>query len=152
MWSRSCCKWCTKWTWLHQFKIWTRLLAFHIALIHLGKAWIQIFTFQSGRLKSLTWLEQPVSSSSSSCRVTSADQPDPFLPSLSITHRFHYVFKAKSCISTVLFYVGSCWSSCLCSSMWWGPLEYVAFEFVPTSPAASYMSGSSNLDSFRDGW
>ena len=36
--------------------------------------------------------------------------------------------------------------------MWGGPQEYVTNEFVPTSPEVSYMSGSSNLDSFRDGW
>ena len=40
----------------------------------------------------------------------------------------------------------------LCSSMWRGPQDYVTYEFVPTSPAVSRMSGSSNLDSFRDGW
>ena len=44
------------------------------------------------------------------------------------------------------------WSSCLCSSMWRGPQEYVTYEFVPISPAVSRMSGSSNLDSFCDGW
>ena len=33
-----------------------------------------------------------------------------------------------------------------------GPEEYVTYELVPASPAVSYMSGSSNLDSFRDGW
>ncbi len=52
----------------------------------------------------------------------------------------------------ILLYVCSSWSSYLCSSMWRGPLEYVTSEFVPTSPAVSRMSGSSNLDGFRDGW
>ena len=28
---------CRKWTWRHKFKSWTRLIAFHIALIPLGK-------------------------------------------------------------------------------------------------------------------
>ena len=46
----------------------------------------------------------------------------------------------------------SSWSSCLSSSMWRGPQAYVAYEFVLTSPAVSRMSGSSNLDSFHDGW
>ena len=32
------------------------------------------------------------------------------------------------------------------------PQEYIAYEFVLTSPAVSCMSGSSNEDSFRDGW
>ena len=33
-----------------------------------------------------------------------------------------------------------------------GPLEHVTYEFVPTSPAVSHMSGSSNFDNFRAGW
>ena len=32
------------------------------------------------------------------------------------------------------------------------PLEYVTYEFVPTSPAVSCMSSLSNLDSLCDGW
>ena len=32
-----------------------------------------------------------------------------------------------------------------------GPSEYITYELVPASPAVSCMSGSSNLDSFRDG-
>ena len=31
-----------------------------------------------------------------------------------------------------------------------GPQEYITCEFVPASPAVSCMSGSSNLNSFRD--
>ena len=43
--------WCNgyrrrKWTRRHEFKSWTRLIAFHIALILLGKLWIQLFSFQ----------------------------------------------------------------------------------------------------------
>ena len=49
-------------------------------------------------------------------------------------------------VSTELLYIGSSWSSCLCSSMWRCPLEYIAYEFVLTSPAMSCMSGSSNLE------
>ena len=42
------CPWCNgyrrrKWTRWHEFKSWTRLIAFHIALIPLGKVWIQLF-------------------------------------------------------------------------------------------------------------
>ena len=33
-----------KWTPRHEFKSWTRLSAFHIALIPLGKVWIQLFS------------------------------------------------------------------------------------------------------------
>ena len=45
------CPWCNcyrrrKWTRPHEFKSWTRLIAFHIALIPLGKVWIQLFSLQ----------------------------------------------------------------------------------------------------------
>ena len=30
--------------------------------------------------------------------------------------------------------------------------EHITYELAPTSPAVSCMPGSSNLDSFRDGW
>ena len=35
-----------KWTRRHEFKSWTRVIAFHIALIPLGKVWIQLFSLQ----------------------------------------------------------------------------------------------------------
>ena len=35
-----------KWTRWHEFKFWTWLIAFHIALIPLGKVWIQLFSLQ----------------------------------------------------------------------------------------------------------
>ena len=35
-----------KWTRRHEFKSWTRRIAFHIALIPLGKVWIQLFSLQ----------------------------------------------------------------------------------------------------------
>ena len=43
--------WCSryrrrKWTRRHEFKSWTWLTAFHIALIPLGKVWIQLFSLQ----------------------------------------------------------------------------------------------------------
>ena len=43
--------WCNgyrrrKWTRRHEFKSWTRLIAFHIALILLGKVWILLFSLQ----------------------------------------------------------------------------------------------------------
>ncbi len=45
------CPWCNgyrhrKWTRRHEFKSWTRLIAFHIALIPLGKVLIQLFSLQ----------------------------------------------------------------------------------------------------------
>ena len=45
------CPWCNdygrrKWTRQHEFKTWTWLIAFHIALIPLGKVWIQLFSLQ----------------------------------------------------------------------------------------------------------
>ena len=36
--------------------------------------------------------------------------------------------------------------------MWTGPQEYMTYELVSTSLAVSHMSGSTNFDSFRDGW
>ena len=45
------CPWCNgyrrrNWTRRHEFKSWTRLIAFHIALIPLGKVWMQLFSLQ----------------------------------------------------------------------------------------------------------
>ena len=45
------CPWCNcyrrrKRTRRHEFKSWTKLIAFHIALIPLGKVWIQLFSLQ----------------------------------------------------------------------------------------------------------
>ena len=86
--------------------------------------------------------------SSSSCCAIRTDIPDPFSPHFSIVHCVRQVFRTTSCISTELFYVGSSWSSCLCSSMWKGPPEYVTYKFAPTSPSVFCMSVSSNLDIF----
>ena len=58
----------------------------------------------------------------------------------------------QSCIDMELLYIGSSWSSWLYSSMWRGPQEYIAYEFVPPSPTVSCMSGLSYLDSFCAGW
>ena len=69
-----------------------------------------------------------------------------------VVHCFRHVLRATSRISIELLYVVLSWSSCLCSSIWKGPLEYVTYKLVPTSPAVSSMSGSSNLYSFCDGW
>ena len=94
-----------------------------------------------------------ISSSSSSSRcAANTDLLDIFLPSFSIAHRSREVFQATSCIGTELLH--SCFSSSsyLCSSMGWDPLEYVTHELVLTSPAVSRISGSSNLDTFGDGW
>ena len=59
--------------------------------------------------------------------------------------RLHPV-SAQSC------YIGFSWSSNLCLSMWKDPQEYIAYEFVLTSPAVFHISSSSHLDSFHDGW
>ena len=80
------------------------------------------------------------------------DIPDRLSPHLHIVHCFRRILRAISRIGTGLLYVGSNWTSCLCSSMWRGPQEYTTRDLVPTSPAGSHVSGSSNFDSFRDGW
>ena len=84
-------------------------------------------------------------SSSLSCRAISTDIPDPLSPPLPIVHCFRQVLRTTSRIGTELLYVGSSWSSCLCTSMWRGPQEYIIYELVPTSPAVSGVSGSSIL-------
>ena len=76
----------------------------------------------------------------------------PFLQPFSNVHYFQEVFRATARIGTVLLYVSSSWSSCRCSSMWRAPQEYITYEFFLASTAVSRMSGSSNFDSFRDGW
>ena len=88
----------------------------------------------------------------SSCRAVSTDLLDPLSPPISIIHHSRVVFKPISRIGTELLYIFSRWSTCLCSSMWRGPHEYITYEFVLTSPEVYHMSGSFNFDSFRDGW
>ena len=85
----------------------------------------------------------------SSCHAASMDLPDPLLPPVPIVHCSQEIFQAISCIGTELLYIGSSWSSCLWSFMWRSLQEYIAYEFVLTSPAVSGMFGSSN---FCDGW
>ena len=46
----------------------------------------------------------------------------------------HPVFSQSCCSSR---------PSCFCTAMWRGPLEYITYELVPTSPAVSCMSGLS---------
>ena len=73
--------------------------------------------------------------------------PWPFLATSPNRSRFQQVLRDISRILTELLYVGSSWSPCFCHVK--GSITY---ELVPTSPAVSCMSGSSNLNSFRDGW
>ena len=61
--------------------------------------------------------------SSSSCRTASTDLPWPFLATRE-------VYQATFCIGTELLYIGSTWSSYLCSSMRRGLQEYIAYEIV----------------------
>ena len=48
-----------KWTWFPKFKSWMRLFTFHIALIPLGKVWIQLFSFQLWVNSRVDWTLQP---------------------------------------------------------------------------------------------
>ena len=62
--SFSRCSWCNGycrriWTRRHEFKSWTWLIAFHIALIPLGKVWIQIFSLQLWVNSRTDWVLQP---------------------------------------------------------------------------------------------
>ena len=63
-----------------------------------------------------------------------------FWPSLAAPP-YRPLLSAISHISTELLYVGLSWTSCLCSSMWRGPQEYITHEFPPTFPAVSHVSG-----------
>ena len=78
---------------------------------------------------------EPPPVSSPSCRTASTDLSDPLSPPVSIVYRSRDVFHATSCIGTELLYIGSCWLTYICSSMWMGPLVYIAYEFILTSPA-----------------
>ena len=58
------CPWCNcyrrrKWTRRLEFKSWTRLIAFHIALIPLGNVWIQLFSLQLWVNRRTDWFLQP---------------------------------------------------------------------------------------------
>ena len=58
------CPWCNGyrrriWTRRHEFKSWTWLIAFHIALIPLGKVWIQLFSLQLWVNSRADWFLQP---------------------------------------------------------------------------------------------
>ena len=108
----------------------------------------KIFFFFFFNLKKIPFDGLCFSSSLSSSRAASTDLPDPFSPLVSIVHHSREVFEATPCIDTELLYIGSSWSSWLCSSIWRGSLEYIAYEFVLTFPAVSHISRSSNLDSF----
>ena len=50
---------CRKWTQRYEFKSWTRLIAFHIALIPLGKVWIQLFFLQLWVNSRADWFFSP---------------------------------------------------------------------------------------------
>ena len=90
---------------------------------------------------------------SSSCRAISTYTSGPLSrPPLAIVHCFRQVFRATPPIGTELTYVGSSWSSRLCSSIRRGPQEYTTYEIVLTSTAVSRMAGLSNFDHFRDRW
>ena len=59
------------------------------------------------------------------------DIPEPLWPPLPIIHCFRQVLRSTSRIGTEPVYVGSRWSSCLCSSMWRDPHEYLLLQQCP---------------------
>ena len=63
----------------------------------------------------------------SSCYAISTDIPDPLSSPLPIVHCFRQVLRATSRIATELPYVGSSWSSCLCTSIRRDPQEYITY-------------------------
>ena len=57
-------RWCNgyrrrKWTRRHEFKSSTRLIGFHVALIPLGKVWLQLFSLQLWVNNRADWVLQP---------------------------------------------------------------------------------------------
>ena len=92
-------------------------------------------------VKNISISSYSVYPSSSSCRAASTDIPDPLSPLLPIVHCLWQVFRATSCILTAAGYMFELVVLLLLGHMW-GSIA---------SPAVSCMSGSSNLDSFRDG-
>ena len=69
------------------------------------------------KFKTLKCFSNLSSSLSSSCHAINTDIPDPLSPPFYIVSRFRQVLKFISRICTELLYVGSSWSSRLCSSM-----------------------------------
>ena len=61
-------------------------------------------------------------------RIACMNLPDPLSTPVSIDHRSRQVFQATLLIITELWWIGSTWSSNLCSSMWNGLQEYIAYE------------------------
>ena len=103
------CPWCNcyhrrKWTRRHEFKSWTRLIAFHIALIPLGKVWIQL---KIDLVSYLAWAEGVVNiyttcsygQISISCTIPSGS---PFQPSCVLSYT---VFALTCCICLLLLLI-----------------------------------------------
>ena len=90
-----------------------------------------------------------------SYRAISADIPDPLSLPLPIVHCFQQVFRVTSSIGTELLYVGSGWSSSLCSSMWSGVhrcTSVMSSSLLLQHSTEGLARLDRNLDSFRDGW
>ena len=68
-------------------------------------------------IKTLKYILNSSSSSSSSCRAGSTDIPDPLSPLFPIVHRLRHVFWTTSCVLAKLLNVCSFWSSCFCTAM-----------------------------------
>ena len=93
------------------------------------------------------YILQVIHISSSSCCAGSMDIPDPLSPLFPIVHRLWqdnipYPHIAAECMFVLVVL--------LLHGHVWGSIRVHLFEFVPASPAVSCMSGSSNLNSFRD--
>ena len=82
--------------------------------------------------------------SSSSCCAISTDIPGRLSPHLPIVHWFRQILRATSRIGTELLYVGSNWTSCLCSSMCRGPDTWDTAREVGGSSWVMYNSPASH--------
>ena len=78
------------------------------------------------------------------------DIPDPLSPLFPIVHRLWQGLQGYIPYPHIAAEFMFVLVALLLLVHMWGPQEYISYELVPDSPAVSCMSGSSNLDSFRD--
>ena len=117
--------------------IWFGLILWHINHCRLFNAKFSLNIYIKYILFSLVLFYGLSTSSSSSCRTTNTDIPDPLTPLLPIVHCFRQVLRASYRILTELLYVGNPAIVRQCEG---SIAEH--HELVSASPAVSCMSGT----------
>ena len=97
--------------------LWQSNLSSWFGLVWFGLFWFYGILTVVGYLgpNTFLYLSSSASSSASSCHAISTDIPDRLSPHPYIVHCFRQIPWATSRIGTKLLYVGSNWTSCLCS-------------------------------------